>query len=132
MARILVIEDDRLFWPVLTQMLESAGHQVVTAADGEIGLDQFRKAPADLVICDIFMPSKSGISALKSLREISSGLPIIAMSGGEPWSSRLSRSEAVDYLEIARRLGATATISKPFQAADLIALVSKALATDRQ
>src|SRR5262245_59083060 len=129
MARILVIEDDRLFWPVLTQMLESVGHQVVTAADGEVGLDQFRKAPADLVICDIFMPSKSGISALTALSEISSDLPIIAVSGGAPWSSRLPKSDAVDYLEIARGLGATATISKPFQAADLIALVSKALAT---
>ena len=126
MARLLVVEDDQLVWPAITQMLESAGHQVATAADGEAGLACFRRTPIDLVICDVFMPNKSGIATLKALREISSSLPIIVMSSGAR-SGSIPKSESVDYLEMAKVFGATATISKPFKAADLLEAVNKAL-----
>lgn len=128
MARILVIDDDELMWPAITQMLESAGHQVATAADGEDGVGQFRENPADLVICDIFMPRESGIAALGALRKISSSLPVVVMSGGAPRSPHIPGVECVDYLEVAKVLGATATIRKPFNASDLIEIVNGALA----
>jgi CheY-like chemotaxis protein len=129
MARILVIEDDDSVRTTVKQMLESGGHQVATAVDGEDGLEQFQKAPADLVLCDVFMPNKTGIGTLTSLRKISGTLPIVVMSGGAPSSGRISKSEFVDYLEMAKLFGATATIGKPFKAADLIEVISKALAT---
>ena len=67
MARILVIEDDEPVRSTVKRMLESAGHEVATAVDGEDGLKQFQGASADLVLCDIFMPNKSGVATLRSL-----------------------------------------------------------------
>lgn len=128
MARILVIEDDEPVRSTVKRMLESAGHEVATAVDGEDGLKQFQGASADLVLCDIFMPNKSGVATLRSLREMNGRLPIVAMSDGSPASARMSKTEFVDYLEMARVLGATATIDKPFKAADLVAVVAQALA----
>jgi CheY-like chemotaxis protein len=65
MARILVIEDDELVRSTIKRILEPAGHAVSTAVDGDDGIRQFRAEPADLVLCDIFMPNKTGIATLK-------------------------------------------------------------------
>lgn len=126
MARILVIDDDELVRLTVKQMLDAAGHQVVVAADGADGLRAFREAPADLVLCDVFMPNKSGIAALTELRQ-GSAVPIIVMSGGAPSSGRVGERAFVDYLRVARSLGATATIQKPFTMRQLQPLVDKCL-----
>src|SRR5215471_13095472 len=82
MARILVIDDDSLVRATARAILESAGHAVTSAADGNLGLNQCIKEPFDLVLCDIFMPNKDGIETIRQLRRSCPGLPIIAMSGG--------------------------------------------------
>ena len=56
MAHILVIDDDSSIRTLLRRVLESAGHEVMEASNGRIGLDVQREAPADLIITDIFMP----------------------------------------------------------------------------
>jgi len=127
MARILVIEDDEPVRATIKRILESAGYEVSTATDGNDGLHQFREAPADLVLCDIFMPNKEGIATLRELRQVSGDVPVIMMSGGSPSSGRIGEAAFVDYLQIARLLGAAGTIPKPFRAAQLLAVVRKCL-----
>ncbi len=61
MARVLVIDDQPFVRDVLRKMLESAGHQVVEAADGVEGVGLFRQRPCDLVLCDLFMPRENGL-----------------------------------------------------------------------
>jgi CheY-like chemotaxis protein len=126
MARILVIDDDWAVRRTIEAILGAAGHSAAMAGDGEDGIAQFRQAPCDLVLCDIFMPKKSGIGTLRSLREMSGSVPIVMMSGGAPRQGRLG-VEFIDYLELARMYGATDTIAKPFKAAELIAVVERAL-----
>jgi CheY-like chemotaxis protein len=126
MARILVIDDDWAVRKTIEAILQNAGHSVAIAADGEDGTEQFRQAPGDLVLCDIFMPRKSGIATLRALREMSGSIPIVMMSGGAPRQERHG-TEFIDYLELARMYGATATIAKPFKATELIAVIEQAL-----
>jgi CheY-like chemotaxis protein len=96
MARILVIEDDELVRATITTMLEDGGHSVAVPVDGNDGLLQFRRAPFDLVISDVFMPNKNGIEMLRELRQIDGDVPVISKrclqalftSGRPPLSDR--------------------------------------------
>jgi CheY-like chemotaxis protein len=128
MALILVIDDDEMVRSTVKAMLESRGHAVAMAVDGEDGLRQLQQQPFDLVLCDIFMPNKDGIGTLREVRRADSAMPVIIMTGGSPNAGRIGERPDVDYLHMARLLGATRTISKPFTIKQLIDLVNEALA----
>ena len=69
MASILIVEDrpaDRKF---LTKLLESDGHEVIGATDGDEALSLVSKARPDLVISDILMPTVDGFELVRRLRE---------------------------------------------------------------
>jgi len=68
-AKILVIDDERDFLELMKSHLELEGYQVVSAIDGEDGINKARSENPDLVICDIKMPNKTGHEVLKELRE---------------------------------------------------------------
>src|SRR5262245_27399280 len=99
MARILVIDDDQEVLSVIRRIVEDAGHTVSTALDAEGGLAQFRAEPHDLVLCDVFMPGKSGIATLKELRLLSPDVRVIVMSGGTP-SHIETETPAVDLTDL--------------------------------
>jgi len=128
MALILVIDDDEMVRSTVKAMLESRGHEVAVAVDGEDGQRQLEKRAFDLVLCDIFMPNKDGIGTLRDVRRVNPDLPIIIMTGGSPNAGRIGDRTDVDYLHMARLLGATRTIGKPFTIKQLIVLVDEALA----
>ena len=118
---ILVIDDDALVRQTLTLVLESEGYEVRSAPEGRQGLQAFRKRRPDLVISDIIMPDMEGIQTIMELRILSRDCPIIAISGG-------GRFGKIDFLTVAKELGATATLSKPFEQADLLQTVAGCLA----
>lgn len=128
MPLILVIDDDEMVRSTVKAMLESRGHDVAVAVDGEDGQRQLQKQAFDLVLCDIFMPNKDGIGTLRDVRRVNPDLPIIIMTGGSPNAGRIGDRTDVDYLHMARLLGATRTIGKPFTIKQLIVLVDEALA----
>lgn len=97
MARILVIDDDRAVRQTIEAMLGTAGHSAAVAVDGDDGVEKFRQEPCDVVLCDVFMPKKSGIATLRVLRALSATAPIVAMSGGAPRQGRQGM-EFIDYL----------------------------------
>src|SRR4051812_35167901 len=109
MARILVIDDNEDVRAVVCGALESAGHEVVHAADGARGVELQRRSPVALVITDILMPEKEGLETIVDLKQEFPQLRIIAMSGA---GARLT----ANYLFMARDLGAHAVLSKPFEA----------------
>ena len=131
MARILVVDDDEMVRGTIKAILERAGHDVVLAVDGEDALRQFQQAGCDLVVCDIFMPNKEGISTLRDLRRLDVTMPIITMTGGSPGAGRSGPSAHADYLSMSTMLGATGTLNKPFRANELIALVDQCLAAKK-
>src|SRR5260370_18462125 len=81
MARILVIDDDADMRTLLEHTLQSAGHEVVLAADGREGVQQYRTQPADLVITDLYMPIQQGLETIIQLRKEYPTVCIIALCG---------------------------------------------------
>ena len=120
MARILIIDDDAQVREMLREMLERVGHEVVEASDGTAGMRLFREKPAEVVVTDIFMPEKDGIVTIQELRTAHPGLGIIALSGGGGF-------QRFDFLETARRLGASAILRKPVDWEELTQAVSELL-----
>lgn len=123
MARILVVDDDVQVRKLLEKLLERAGHQVITAADGREGLSAFGRAPADLVVTDLIMPEKEGIEMILEIRQANPAVKIIAISGG-------ARIAPENYLRMAQSLGAGRTFSKPVDRDALLAAVSEMLAAE--
>ena len=110
-ASILLIDDDAGIRSTARLILETAGHTVSEAADGEQGLAIFDTGDFDLVITDLYMPGKEGIETIQDLADRGSRVPILAVSG-------MAAAEG-GTLQDAYLLGADATLAKPFSAADL-------------
>jgi len=107
-TRVLVIEDDADLRNLIHAYLEEEGFEVASAADGREGIQKQRHEPASVVVTDIFMPGKEGIETVFDLQREFPDTRIIAMSGGA------NTAKGVDYLGLARRLGAKRTLTKPF------------------
>jgi two-component system response regulator MprA len=81
MARILVADDSETILLLLRTRLEMEGHEVETAADGEDVVDKVSAtAPPDVLLLDAMMPRKSGIDALRELREQGIDIPALIVS----------------------------------------------------
>lgn len=117
MARILVIDDDELIRDMLSQVIQQAGHRVLLAENGRVGLGVLEQSPIDLVVLDIFMPDMEGFETMRAIRERHDNIKIIAISGG---------ARDIDhtiFLEDAELLGADASLSKPFPNSALTGLI---------
>ncbi len=80
MAQILVIDDDPAIRATIEQILQSAGHAVISAADGREGVEIFAANMADLIITDLYMPNQEGVETIRELRARFPKVVIIAMS----------------------------------------------------
>lgn len=107
MSRILLVDDDESFRSMLGITLRQMGHEVLEADNGDEGLRLAAAEPPDLVFLDMIMPEKEGLETITALRRRQPDVKIIAMSGG-------SRDGKVDYLKVAKRMGAVHTLTKPF------------------
>lgn len=121
MPRILVVDDEPQIRELLRQTLAAEGHEVVSAEDGETGLEAAMAGEIDLVITDLIMPNKGGIVFIKELRAQKPALPVLAISGG-------GRTGRFNFLPVARTFPHVWILKKPFRPAELLALVRDALA----
>ncbi len=81
-GRILLVEDEDMVRAVAERALARQGYEVVTASDGEEGLEKVRDhGPFDLVVSDVVMPSMDGPAMARELRKLAPGLPVLFMSG---------------------------------------------------
>ena len=117
MARVLIIDDDVTLRQSLTKHLEHAGHEVRQAADGDAGVRAYERRAADVVIVDIFMPGQGGLQTIGRLRREWPDVKIVAISG-------TTQAGAIDVGGHAVALGADRFVTKPFEAATLVALVA--------
>lgn len=120
MATILIIDDDPQIRALLDRFLAKEGHQVLLAEHGGQGLGICAATEIDLVITDIVMPEKDGLESIIEMRQKWPKLHILAISGG----GQLPPST---YLELARKLGASATLLKPFVREQFLNAVNKVL-----
>jgi DNA-binding response OmpR family regulator len=121
MKRILLIDDDSEVRRFLRVALERAGYEVLDADNGRSGVELFRRTPADLVVTDIFMPEKEGIETIRELRGEFPEMKILAISGGIPGL------DPEHYLSMARKLGADASLEKPFSQKQLLESINELL-----
>jgi two-component system, response regulator, stage 0 sporulation protein F len=106
MAKILLVEDDDLVRDMLMQTLERASHQVICAANGEEATVYLQKETPDIMVTDIIMPKKSGITLISEVKNRHPNLEIIAISGG-------GRLDPTGYLDLSESLGASVSFEKP-------------------
>ena len=123
-AKILVVEDDVLVRAVVVDLLEHARHTVLIAEDGQRGLVMFQREQPDLVITDIVMPEQGGIQTLVDIRSVRPDAKVIVMSGD-------GRIGNTDFLAMARDLGASEIVAKPFDAEDFLHCVARCLAREQ-
>jgi two-component system chemotaxis response regulator CheY len=117
MAKILSIDDSISIRELVSTVLSQAGHEVVTAHDGETGLDIARNDNFDLVLSDINMPGMSGISLISKLRRLQGfeHIPMIMLT---------TESDAYKKQK-AKSMGATGWLQKPFTPERLTNTVKK-------
>ncbi len=113
-ASILVIDDDSQIQLLLRDALEAEGHVVRQASNGWKGLDLAHMASPDLVITDVLMPEMDGLEVTMALHRESPAIRIIALSGGVA---------DMDFLDVAKTLGAHRILRKPVSMADLLVAV---------
>lgn len=103
--RILVIDDEQPTLRMFTLLLQAYGYDVITAENGQEGVEVFRKERPGLVLTDIKMPIMDGIEALKAIKKIDSHAEVIVITGHGD----------MDLAIQALNLDATDFINKPLQ-----------------
>jgi two-component system, chemotaxis family, chemotaxis protein CheY len=112
MPHALVVDDDQISRYSITTALRAAGYRVSEAADGEEVICMLESEQPDVVLMDLMMPQKDGIETIFELRQTHPRLPVIAFTGKD--------GIKLDYLEVARLVGATRTLKRPFAMDELI------------
>lgn len=120
---VLVIDDDSLVRMTLVAYLEDSGYSVIEAADGEEGVELFRKLLPDIVLTDLRMPKLDGFGVIAAIQTLSPRTPVVAITGtGDPAAA----TEAL-------RLGARGFLTKPIiDFSELEASIERALAAVAQ
>ncbi len=99
---ILVIEDDPILVKMYREKFTSEGFNVLTAVDGESGLDMALKSKIDIILLDVMLPRMSGIDLLKRLREHEKGkntLVVVLTNLADPDEKRRALNLGVkDYM----------------------------------
>lgn len=120
--RILLIDDDDMVRDLFRSILTDAGYEVVAAIDGAEGLRRIEEGGFDVVLTDILMPEKEGVSTILAMKKMRPGIGIIAISGG-------GRTRNLTPLRIAKKVGADLALSKPIEPNDLLKAVRKVAAS---
>ncbi|MGE0715438.1 MAG: response regulator [Alphaproteobacteria bacterium] len=127
MARVLVVDDDAVLREMMREQLEGAGHEAVLAKHGGEALAAAEKQAFAVAVVDLFMPVVEGFETIRRLRRMQPHICIIAVTGGPQVTKVTGGTENLDYLEVARLLGARHTLHKPFRGAALVAAVADCL-----
>ncbi len=120
MALIMIVDDDAHIQLALRQIVESAGHRVIEASNGQDAIDLFEEFRPELVITDVFMPHTDGIETIRVIRRMTPAAKIIAISGGCVGSSW-------NYLDSVVVLGANLALQKPFTCSQLSSAIDRLL-----
>src|SRR5436189_5396101 len=113
MNRILIIEDELPMRTALQDCLEGEGYRVLTAADGESGLQRAIEEKPDLILLDVMMPRLDGYAVARELRRLGHVVPILMLTAKGQIEDRVSGLDA----------GADDYLVKPFSTDELLARI---------
>ncbi len=114
MPQILIVDDCVELRNWIVDVLAEEGFSTIVAGDGEAALRAFKVHKPDLALLDMVLPPPDGMELVRALRAMNPRLPIVAISGD---------LMGPDFLGLAKRWGACATLNKPFSATRLIEVV---------
>jgi DNA-binding response OmpR family regulator len=113
MSRILIIEDERPMRMALQDCLEAEDHRVITAANGETGIEAAIREKPDLILLDIMMPRLDGFAVCAGLRRLGHTVPVLMLTAKGQVEDRVNGLDA----------GADDYLVKPFSTEELLARV---------
>jgi DNA-binding response OmpR family regulator len=116
-ARVVVIEDEQAIRRGVSDALRASGYEAAEAGDGDRGLEEAVRAGVDLVLLDLMLPRRDGLTVLAEVRRTRPTLPVIILT------ARGSEDDRVRGL----KMGADDYIVKPFSARELLARVEAVL-----
>jgi DNA-binding response OmpR family regulator len=122
MEKVLIVEDDAAMLRGLKDNFEAKGYGVVTASDGEAGLDAALAEKPDLVLLDIMLPKINGYEICRLVRESGLAMPIIMLT---------AKGEESDIV-LGLNLGADDYVTKPFSIKELLARAAAFLRRGRK
>ena len=113
MDRILIVEDEEAIVMALEDDLRLEGYEVVSAADGPVGLSMAMKQRYDLIILDVMLPKMDGFEVCRQLRSSGVATPVLMLT---------AKSQEIDKV-LGLELGADDYVTKPFSPRELLARV---------
>lgn len=111
--RILVVEDEKKVASFIKRGLEEEGYAVDVAYDGDDGLDLAEHTPYDLILMDVMLPKKDGITVIREMRDRDIATPVLC----------LTAKDTVDDIVQGLDSGSDDYLTKPFAFAELLARV---------
>jgi DNA-binding response OmpR family regulator len=121
-SRLLIVEDELPMRTALKDCLEAEGYRVLTAADGEVGLERALKEKPDLILLDIMLPKLDGFALCAELRRRSFDVPVLMLTAKGQVQDRVTGLDA----------GADDYLVKPFSTDELLARVRALLRRTRR
>ena len=121
MSKILVVDDELNVLSAFQDLLGSGGHDVTTAREAEAALDLVGTEPFDLVLMDVCLSGINGLEALRQIKQQQPALPVVVMTGHGTMQTAIE----------ATKLGAFDYHLKPFDPAEMLATIEKALESTR-
>jgi len=116
-ATILAVDDDEKIRELLHVMLRRKGHHVVTANNGQQGIELFRRERPQVTILDVEMPDMDGLAVLRAIRAVDSQASVIMLTG----------AGSDERKQQARALGVTEFLAKGFSLHELGAALNLVL-----
>lgn len=120
-ADLLLVDDDAQIMQVLTKVCERWGYTFQTASNGKRALQLMARTRFRAILTDILMPDMDGIELLIHYRKSHPAVPVVAMSGGG------NLGPPQQMLKMARGLGCTHILPKPFDLESLRVLLTSIL-----
>ena len=100
--KILIIDDEKELVQSIMVRLKASGYDVITAADGKLGVDTVRAENPDLVLLDVIMPNLDGIETLQQIKQISRETIVIMITAFGSMKTALECMQLGGYDYIAK------------------------------
>jgi two-component system, NtrC family, nitrogen regulation response regulator NtrX len=120
-AKILIVDDEANTLASLSRAFRLAGHEAVVCDNAARALELAKSQPFDLILSDVVMPRRDGLSLLEDLRNAGIGTPVVMMSG----------QAHIEMAVRATRLGALDFLEKPLTTEKLLVTVENAMKLTR-
>lgn len=119
MARILIVDDSPSQLMGMKRIVEKLGHEALSAEDGAEGVEVAKANIPDLILMDVVMPNLNGFQATRAISKeaTTAHIPIVLVT---------TKDQETDKVW-GMRQGAKAYITKPFNEAELVAIINKLL-----